>query len=111
MYASKKYALGVCDMCGQVYKLKNLLKEIYNQRPTGFLVCIYCWDEDNPQLQLGRTPIVDPQAIENPRPDANLLKSRELWGWNPVGNQSILCQAPVTRVYVNGVKVGPPPIT
>lgn len=104
-FASKRYANGVCDMCGQVYKLRQLLKEVYNQRFTGFLVCPDCWDEDNPQLQLGRYPINDPQALENPRPDANVTISRILFGFNPVGNPSTVCNAQLGRVSVNGVVV------
>jgi len=35
---------------------------------TGLLVCPECLDKDQPQLQLGRWPVNDPQALENPRP-------------------------------------------
>ena len=35
---------------------------------TGLLVCGECWDPDQPQLQLGRFPVSDPQALRNPRP-------------------------------------------
>lgn len=104
-FASKRYANGVCDMCGQVYKLKQLLKEVYNQKFTGFLVCPDCWDEDNPQLQLGRYPINDPQALMDPRVDSNVVESRILWGFNPVGNPSTVCNAVVGNVSVNGVVV------
>lgn len=99
-FASGRWALGTCDMCAQVYKLRELRPEIYNQRPTGFLVCESCWDLDNPQLQLGKFPINDPQALRNPRIDTNLLQSRELWGWSPVGNESteIICQDGVVKV-------------
>lgn len=105
MYATKKWANGTCDMCGQVFKLKQLQREVYNQKFTGFLVCPECMDADSPQLQLGRTPILDPQALENPRPDAGVTSSRNLWGFAPVGNPSILCNAIVGRVSVNGVVV------
>ncbi len=104
-FASKQYANGVCDMCGQVFKLKQLLKEVYNQRFTGFLVCPECWDEDQPQLQLGRYPVNDPQALENPRPDINVLISRGLFGFNPVGNPSTVCNAQCGHISVNGVVV------
>lgn len=101
-FASGRYALGTCDMCAGVYMLKDLRPEIYNQRPTGFLVCEECWDLDNPQLQLGKFPINDPQALRNARVDTNLIQSRELWGWNPVGNEStnIVCED--GAVTVNG---------
>ena len=35
---------------------------------TGLLVCSECWDPDQPQNQLGRFPVSDPQALRNPRP-------------------------------------------
>lgn len=89
-------------MCGQVYKLKELKREIFNRRFTGFLVCCECWDEDHPQLQLGRFPINDPQALENPRTDAGREDSRVMWGWNPVGNQAIQMLAVTGYVSVNG---------
>lgn len=107
-FASGKYALGECDMCGFVFKLHQLIPEIYNQRPTGYLVCSTCWDEDNPQLQLGRFPINDPQALRNPRVDLNLPVSRNLWGWNPVGNPtSNLLQCKTGILIVNGIATNP----
>lgn len=87
-YASGRNANGVCDICAGVFKLKELKTEIYDQKPTGYLVCWECFDEDNPQLQLGRWPINDPQALKNPRVDLNLPQERNLWGFNPVGNPS-----------------------
>lgn len=101
-YAIGRRALGTCDMCAQVYLLHELRPEIYNQRPTGFLVCESCWDLDNPQLQIGKYPINDPQALRNPRTDTNLIQSRELWGWAPVGNESTQAVCRDGRVYVNG---------
>ena len=90
-------------MCAHVYLLKQLRPEIYNQRPTGFLVCADCWDLDNPQLQLGKFPVNDPQGLRNPRVDTNLVQSRALWGWNPLGNTStqIICKD--GDVEVNGL--------
>lgn len=101
-FASGRWALGTCDMCAQIFKLKELRIEIYNLRPTGFLVCETCWDLDQPQLQLGKFPINDPQALFRPRIDTHLTESRELWGWFPVGNQStqIICKD--GNVLVNG---------
>jgi hypothetical protein len=106
-FAVGRRALGTCDMCAQVYLLHELRKEIYNQRPTGFLVCEDCFDIDNPQLQLGKFPINDPQALRNPRVDTHLIQSRELWGFGPVGNEStdITCKDGV--VSVNGVSQPP----
>lgn len=104
-FASKRYANGVCDMCGQVYKLRELQREIYDQKYTGFQVCPDCYDEDQPQLQLGRYPINDPQALDNPRPDSNANISRILFGFDPVGHPSTVCNAIVGHVSVNGVVV------
>jgi hypothetical protein len=102
-FASGKHALGLCDICGQRYKLTELFAEIYNQRPTGFLVCEECFDEDHPQLQLGRFPIIDPQALRNPRPDAGVDSSRALWGWHPIGNASTQALCKVGLVSINGL--------
>lgn len=85
-YASGRNALGICDRCAGQYMLKDLRADIFDQKPTGFMVCWDCWDEDNPQLQLGRWPVNDPQALRKPRPDTNLPQERDLWGFNPVGN-------------------------
>ena len=102
-FAVGRRALGTCDMCAEVGLLHRLKVEIYNQRPTGFLVCEECLDKDNPQLQLGKFPVNDPQALFQPRVDTNLLESRELWGWFPVGNTStqIICKD--GGVSVNGL--------
>ena len=63
----------------------------------------------HPQLQLGMYPVVDPQAVYQPRPDLTYVTaglnglqltvdgtggyptggSRDIqWGWNPVGGSS-----------------------
>ncbi len=58
------------------------------------MVCRECYDEDHPQLQLGKIPVYDPQALRNARPDTTYYApgnegaggSRQIqWGWNPVG--------------------------
>jgi hypothetical protein len=88
-YARGKKAFGFCDRCGFRYDLANLNRQIYDQRDINLLVCETCLDEDHPQLQIGRTPINDPQALYNPRPDIAQQASRRLFGWNPVGNPAI----------------------
>lgn len=102
-FSSGRWALGTCDMCAQVFKLHQLRPEIFNLRRTGFLVCEACWDLDQPQLQVGKYPINDPQALRNPRVDTHLIESRELWGWAPVGNEStnIVCED--GNIQVNGL--------
>jgi|DEB19_MinimDraft_3_1074340.scaffolds.fasta_scaffold00242_7 hypothetical protein len=68
-FAQGKKALGICDRCGFTYRLVELKEQIEDARLTGLLVCDECLDEDQPQLQLGKIPINDPQALQNPRPD------------------------------------------
>ena len=83
---SPPWALGLCDRCGFSFKLNQLHWEIYDERPNGLRVCSVCLDVDNPQLQLGRMKVDDPQSLLDPRPDVGVLGSTGLFGWLPVGN-------------------------
>jgi hypothetical protein len=83
-FASAKWALGICDRCGQTYKLKQLKGLVVKTKNINILVCPTCWEPDQPQLSLGLYPVDDPQALQNARPDTN--KGTDIgWGWNPVG--------------------------
>jgi hypothetical protein len=84
-YAAGKKAFGFCDRTGFRYSLKNLVPQIENQRPNGLLVGRDVVDEDQPQLQLGRLNMLDPQALRNPRPDTGEAESRKLYAFDPVG--------------------------
>lgn len=86
-FASENKALGICDRCGQRFKLKDLKFETVKQRRTSLRTCRSCYDKDHPQLMLGTHPINDPQALRNPRSDAGeRVESRDTqWGWAPVG--------------------------
>ncbi len=84
-FTKGKYAFGFCDKTGFRYPLKDLVPEIVNQRPTGFLVGKDVVDPDQPQLQLGKILINDPRSLRNPRPDRSLDESRILASFNPVG--------------------------
>ena len=84
-YASGKYAFGYCDRTGFRYPKKDLVPQIVNQRPTGLLVGRDVVDPDQPQLQLGRVRVDDPQALRNPRPDQSLEQSRKFFAFDPVG--------------------------
>lgn len=84
-YASGKYAFGFCDRTGFRYPKKDLVQQIVNQRPTGLLVGKDVVDQDQPQLQLGKVRVDDPQALRNPRPDQSLDESRQVFSWDPVG--------------------------
>lgn len=80
-FASEKYALGICDVCGFQYKLRELRPVMEKGRNTNIKACPKCWDPDHPQLRLGEFRIDDPQALRDPRPDtAELEASRELIG-------------------------------
>jgi hypothetical protein len=89
-YANGKHAFGFCDRTGFRYRKKDLVPQIENQRPNGLLVGRDVLDKDQPQLQLGKLNMQDPQAIRNPRPDVSLTESRSLSAWNPVGGGSEL---------------------
>ena len=84
-FAKGKKAFGFCDRTGFRYPLQDLVPQFENLRPTGLLVGKDMLDEDHPQLQLGKVKASDPQTLKNPRPDKELIESRALWAWNPVG--------------------------
>jgi len=85
-YALGKKAIAECDRCGFRYKLKELKSVVIKTKEVNLLVCPTCWEEDQPQLQLGMYRVEDPQALRNPRPDTSYAESRDIqWGWNPVG--------------------------
>jgi hypothetical protein len=97
-FASGKWAIAECDRCAQRYKLKQLKQLVIKTKNVNILVCPECWEQDQPQLQLGMYPVDDPQALRNPRRDNSYYQSglgidgypgegsRVIqWGWNPVG--------------------------
>ena len=113
-FASGKWAIAMCDRCGQQYKLKQLKKLTIKTKQVNILVCPECWEPDQPQLSLGMYPVDDPQALRNPRPDTTYQASGTSgiqdsltnnytvegvgypetgsrviqWGWQPVGGAS-----------------------
>jgi len=105
-FASGRIAIGLCDRCGQQFKLKQLRTEIVKQRKYELLVCSECFDPDQPQLMLGTFPVDDPQALRNPRRDTTYFVSgvtvdgslgggsRDIqWGWSPVGGSRLFDDA------------------
>ncbi len=94
------WALGLCDRCGFSFKLNELHTEFFDERPNGLLVCSECLDVDNPQLQLGRIKVDDPQSLLDPRPDVGVPGSTSLFGWQPVGNQAMMIECSVGTVTV-----------
>lgn len=84
-YASGKHAFGLCDICGQRFKL-NTLKAIVNSGvKTGHRACNACWSPDHPQNNIGRVRVNDAIALRDPRPEKNLVEMRNIrWAWRPV---------------------------
>lgn len=77
-YATGKYAIGLCDVCGFQYDKGELKATFVRGRPTGILSCPTCWDEDHPQNFVGMQKIDDAQAIREPRPDSSLAQIRSI---------------------------------
>lgn len=68
-FAAGRKALGLCDVCGQRYKLFTLRPLVVKGVTTATLACRTCWVADQPQLFVGERPVVDHEALKNPRPD------------------------------------------
>lgn len=118
-FASGKNAIADCDICGFQYKLRDLKPVIIKTKNVNILACPECWDPDHPQLLLGMFPVEDPQALENPRPDASYFNvgndgaggSRVFqWGWNPVGGSAhfdrvLTPNALIANSFTNGIVI------
>jgi hypothetical protein len=65
-FTSGKFAKGICDRCGQRYYLNALKLEW-----TGLKVCKTCLDPKDP-LEFPTNFPIDPEALENPRPDSDV---------------------------------------
>ncbi len=106
-FASGKNAIADCDRCGQRYKLTALRELVVKTKKTNIYVCPECWEPDQPQLLLGMYPVEDPQAVRNPRPDTNLVASRDIqWGWNPVGGGDNYASPLTPNTMVGTVSLG-----
>lgn len=78
-FASGKWSISECDICGFRYPRKELQQLVIKTKNVNIMACPECWNPDQPQLQLGMYPVDDPQAIRNPRPDfSGYPKSRSL---------------------------------
>lgn len=109
-FSSAKNSIAECDRCGFRYKLKQLKKLTIKTKQVSIKVCPTCWEQDQPQLQLGMYPVQDPQAVREPRPDTSYKQSGYTglqlttdtdfgdpaggsrvfqWGWRPVGGASV----------------------
>ncbi len=84
-YASGRRSNAICDICGFQCRYTDLRDHITNQQPDGLRVCPDCYDVDNPQLQVGRVNMTDPQALYKPRPDSQeYVGMRSFAAYNPV---------------------------
>jgi len=106
-FSSGKNALGICDVCGFTVPFNSLVYQIYDQRNTRVKVCQVCNDDDQPQLQVGRVPIADPQTLMDARPDTGIagppqFNSRYLFSWNPAGRNIFPIRVQVGQVTARG---------
>jgi hypothetical protein len=81
-FATGKYALGICDICGVRYLLSELRGTTIRGKPTGLLVCPIDFDNDHPQNFLSDAIHIDAEALRNPRPE-DYYSSRILPHWRP----------------------------
>lgn len=96
-FATGKFALGICDICGVRYYLRELRTTTVRGKATNLLSCPICWDPDHPQNFLPEAIHVDAEAIRNPRPE-NYYPSRILPHWRP-------CDALLLGVVLGDVEV------
>jgi len=69
-YTSGKYTQGACDRCAEWSLLSKLKKIVLKDTVTNIKVCRNCWEPSHPQLRLGQYPVIDAQAVREPRPDS-----------------------------------------
>lgn len=77
-FASGKFAKGLCDRCGQEYKLLQLQQE-WN----GLYVCPECYEPKAPQIE-PRYHAADPQALPFTRPARNETPVPVMLDLNPL---------------------------
>jgi hypothetical protein len=128
-FASGRFAIAECDRCAFRFKLTVLKKLTIKTKNVSIKVCPECWEEDQPQLQLGMYPVNDPQAVREPRRDNSYYQSGNTgldvnvnggtavlgygtpsggsrviqWGWNPVGQTYDYNETPNNLVVVTAV--------
>jgi hypothetical protein len=108
-FAAGRKAISICDRCGQTFKLSALKELVIKTKKTNIMVCGECYEPDQPQLMQGMRPIIDPQALRNPRPDqargpsGNLSSIDIQWGWAPVGGSFAVAGTPNNLVATTTV--------
>ena len=81
-FATGKFALRVCDICGVSYRYHELRATTVRGKPTGLLACTICWDLDHPQNFLPEAVHMDAEALIDARPE-DYYQSRILPHWRP----------------------------
>lgn len=99
-FATGKYALGICDICGVSNPLNELRFTTVRGRSTGLLACPICWDPDHPQNFLPLVVQADAEALRFARPEDDTA-SRRLPHWRPSDS------FPMTS-YIGEVEVSTP---
>jgi NAD-dependent SIR2 family protein deacetylase len=100
-YASGKFAIAICDQCGQRFRFLELIKDW-----KGFKVCQECYEPKHPQLEPKRN-ITEPQALYQPRPEPDSPLTIYL---GPMGDSAFasvgMQPAPIADELVCGGMVG-----
>jgi len=101
-FASYKRAFGFCDRCGQRYAMTKLKKYYIMGKLINDKVCTECWDPDHPQNWVGilgsQKVSNDPQALREPRPDANRNESCSDFAYNPVASLTVYIELNNVRI-------------
>lgn len=91
-------AIAICDRCGFKYDKNRLAEQIFDQKPTGLMVCSDCMDIDHEQLRIKELVFDDPRILQDVRPDTNA--DRSFSGWNPVVGEELTFTMGTVRVTV-----------
>lgn len=68
VFSAGRNAPAQCPRCGFRCLLSELHPEVVAGKLTSLRVCPDCFDQDQPQLLLGRLRVSDPQTLRNPSP-------------------------------------------
>jgi hypothetical protein len=93
-FASGRYAIAICDICGMQYPYKSLRIQ-WN----GIFACPECWSPKEPQLD-PPYHAADPQALFNPRPESNKILEAQLPAGPNEANTSTFGQPMPVTVFV-----------
>jgi hypothetical protein len=81
-YATGKFAIAICDVCGFQCKYSELRQQRGDDhKVTGRYVCGDCVDKPH---RTKRWTQPDATALRHPRPDTGLAASRRILHWWPV---------------------------